>query len=84
MEKWLAAKAAEMRMLQRIDHVVLDKDMKAIPAVGEMKWVFAKYITAEIRFMKGMTPAQVRIRLAERRIIKGILEFEDVFAATPR
>jgi hypothetical protein len=40
------------------------------------------HITAEIRFKKGMVPAQVRIRLAEKRIIRGLLEFEDVFSAT--
>jgi hypothetical protein len=84
MEKWLAAKAAAMRLLHGIDHVVLDKNKKAISFVGEAKWTFPKQISAEIRFIKGMVPAQVKIRLAEKRIIKGLLEFEDVFSATPK
>ena len=82
MDKWIATKAAEMRFLHAIDHEVLDKNKKAISG-GERTWsTFATHSTAEIRFKKGMVPAQVRIRLAEKRIIRGLLEFEDVFSAT--
>jgi len=83
-EKWFAAKATDMKLLHAIDHVVLDRNKKAISSVRETKSTFPKLITAEIHFKKGMVPAQVRIRLAEKRIIKGFLEFEDVFSATPK
>ncbi|MBI3822751.1 MAG: hypothetical protein HY289_08725 [Planctomycetes bacterium] len=84
MQKWFAAKAGDMRQLHAIDHVVLDKDKKAISPASETKFFSPKHITAEIHFEKGIVPAQVRIRLVEKKIIKGYLEFNDVFSATPR
>jgi len=83
-EKWFAAKAADMRLLHAIDHEVLDKNKKVISGEEGTNSTFPTRITAEIRFNKGMVPAQVRIRLAEKKIIKGLLEFEDVFSAAPK
>jgi hypothetical protein len=83
-EEWFAAKAADTRLLHAIDNVLLDKNKDAIPSGGQLSWTFPGHITAEIGFKKGIAPAQVRIHLAEKRIIKGLLEFEDVFSASPK
>jgi hypothetical protein len=83
-EAWSAAKAADMRLLQAIDQVLLDKNKDVISPEGNLNWAFGEHITAEIHFKKGMAPEQVRIHLAERKIVKGLLEFEDVFSASPK
>jgi hypothetical protein len=83
-EEWFAAKAADMRLLHAIDHVLLDKDKGAILSQGTLNLTFPGHITTEILFKKGMAPAHVRIHLAEKKTIKGLLEFEDVFSASPK
>ena len=84
MNKWFSAKAADMRLLHTIDHEVLDKNKKVISSGEGTNSTLPTHITAEVRLKKGMAPAQVRIRLAEKRIIRGLLEFEDVFSAAPK
>jgi hypothetical protein len=83
-EKWFAAKAADMRTLHAIDREVLDRNKKVISSEEGTNSTLPTHITAEVRFKKGMVPAQVKIRLAEKKIIKGLLEFEDVFSPAPK
>jgi hypothetical protein len=81
MEAWPFGLSARARDLSAVENQLLDKNRKALKSPSYAYNNDLGSVRGEISHEKGAEPAELKLVLAERRLFRGFIEFDDVFSA---